>query len=64
METEVQNDIFHHPSLISVDNSVEIKKYKRFIPQSKADFNLSGHVIEIEIPAADAYYAPSVSYLK
>ena len=64
METEVYNDIYIHRSTIPVDDSIERIKYKSFIPQSKADINLSGHEIEIDIPASDANYIPSKSFLK
>src|SRR5437870_8466794 len=64
METEVINDMYTYQSTLLVDNSIERIKYKTFIPQSKADINLTGHVIEIDIPAADAYYIPSKSFLK
>lgn len=64
METEVPNDLFRFPSSILVDNSIERKEYKTFIPQSKADFNGAGSTIEIDIPATDAYYVPSKSYIK
>ena len=64
METKVQNDMFTQRSAILVDNSIERKKLLYFIPLSKADFNNSSRSIEIDIPACDAYYLPSKSFLK
>ena len=64
MEKEIVNDMFDHQSKILVDNSVERINYKTFIPQSKADITTPGYETEIDIPAADAYYLPSKSFLK
>ena len=55
-EEEVFNDALSFQNTVLVDNSIEKKDYKTFIPQSKADFNRIGHEIEIKIPASDAYY--------
>ena len=64
MQTEIDNDTLILQTKVFVDNSIEIKDYKAFIPQSKADFNNFGHTIEIRIPASDAYYIPSQSYIE
>ena len=64
METEVQNDIMTYQSSLLVDNSIERRKLISFIPQSKADINRSTGKIEIDIPACDAYYIPSQSYIQ
>jgi len=63
METEIPNEIFTQQSSIIVDNSIESKQYTSFIPQTKAGFNNPSETIEIEIPASDAYYMPSESFL-
>ena len=62
METEVKNEIFTHPSSILVDNTIERKSYKTFIPLSRADFDNVNSTIEIDIPASDSYYVPSKSF--
>src|SRR5690349_14081393 len=64
MQTEVDNDTLILQSEVRVDNSIERKDHKTFIPQSKADFNNFGHTIEIRIPSSDAYYIPSQSYVE
>src|SRR5437870_1945403 len=64
MQTEIDNDVLILQTKVLVDNSIERKDYKTFIPQSKADFNIFGHTIEIRIPASDAYYIPSQSYIE
>ena len=61
---ELSSDILNFDSKVPVDNSIEKKEYKTFIPQSKADFNQPNSTIEIKIPACDAYYIPSESYLE
>ena len=61
---EINNDTLSFESKVPVDNSIEKKEYKTFIPQSKADFNQPNSTIEIKIPASDAYYVPSESYME
>ena len=64
MQTEIDNDVLVLQTKVLVDNSIERKDYKAFIPQSKADFNNFGHTIEIRTPGSDAYYIPSQSYIE
>ena len=61
---EIYNDALTFGRKVPVDNSLERKEYKTFIPQSKADYNTPNHTIEIKIPACDAYYIPSESYIE
>ena len=64
METEINNEVYNLKSSVYVDNSIESKEYQTFIPQSKANFNTTGHTIEIQIPASDVYYLPAESFLE
>lgn len=64
MEQEISNDVLRLQSPVYTDNSIESKQLKEFIPLSKADFNILGHTIEIKIPASDAYYIPSESFIE
>ena len=63
MEREVTNNMFSITEPILVDNSIEAKEFKSFNPQSYAEINTSGHTIEIDVPAGDAYYRPSDSFI-
>ena len=64
MKTEITNDMLNIQSPVIFDNSVEAVQEKTFVPQSYANLNEYNQAIEIHIPASDAYYRPSDSYIQ
>ena len=64
METEVPNEMYNNRSSILVDNSIQREKLVEFKPVSNAHLNETARPTEIDIPAGDAYYLPSKSFLQ